>query len=256
MKITYLKEKIMKAQSILVHADEMYKSLLTLYGTPIINGVSFDYGFSKLPSPEFNYMRLKDTQLVGLKEILQNTDTPFICLPAATLPYDKFSQKAKEYGLVHFCDLVLQSFDNLEGFTYNPPLNIVVKQIDSLTDLEIFDHISSTSFGHPVSYAYQYLKPSLGTKNVLLFLAYYQDQPAGCSMLFLHDGVAGCYWDGVLPEFRRKGIATTFTQARMILAKKLGYQQVCVQNMDSSIRYYQQIGFKPMGTVPLFGRLS
>jgi hypothetical protein len=149
-------------------------------------------------------------------------------------------------------DLVMANiFDDLSARKYQAAPNIQIKQVVNEHDLLEFDKIARVAFAHPEKMAFNFLKNALSSPNIYFFLASIDNNIAGCGMVYLGD-LAGLYWDGVLPEFRRKGVGTALTTYRMNFIKNKGFNSVCAQNMTPSAGYYKDIGFKSVGELPLY----
>lgn len=140
----------------------------------------------------------------------------------------------------------------LENWKYQDNLLIKIKKIHDENALKIFDFISSNIFQHAPLAAFDFFRPILNDANISLFLAYYDNMPVGCGVISLVNNIAGLYWGGVLAEYRGRGIGRQLTKYRMNEAKKQGFKNIVAQNLSASVNYYQKIGFKPMGSLPLY----
>ena len=173
---------------------------------------------------------------------------PFLCLPQENIEsvFDNFCLKSglKKGGL-----LLGHIYTPLSRFHYSSKKNVEIHQITTEHELQIFDKISSTCFDEDENCAFNLLLPSLDNKLFRMYLAYEKDIPVACCMLSLVNDEAGLYWDGVLPAYRNKGIGSELVKYRMNVAKDLGYNSICSQNVDASKGYYQEIGFTPQGEV-------
>ncbi len=69
-------------------------------------------------------------------------------------------------------------------------------------------------------------------------------------------GVAGIYWVGVLPEFRKQGFASALTLYTVGQAKQKGYEYIVSQNLTASQSLFQRLGFQPLGSLNLYGFLG
>lgn len=201
-------------------------------------------------SPLFNYVSLGQWDEHLIQDLTQQK-TPFICMPQKAIEQD-FHPFCEKMGLLAADDVIAHEFTDLETWTYNDPSPIQVREVKDLEDLHHFDAVSSQAFVHPKEMAVQFLEPILNHPEITLFLAFDGSKPVGCGMASFVNNIAGLYWGGVLPEYRRKGIGTTLTQYRMNFAKQKGFKSIYAQNMTPSIGYYQKIGFKPVGALPLY----
>ncbi|QEE15071.1 GNAT family N-acetyltransferase [Promethearchaeum syntrophicum] len=76
------------------------------------------------------------------------------------------------------------------------------------------------------------------------YLATYEGNPVGISMVFYGGGVAGIYNVGVHPDYRNRGIGTAITLAPTIQAKKKGYEISILMSSEIGFKVYSQIGFQ------------
>lgn len=71
-------------------------------------------------------------------------------------------------------------------------------------------------------------------------------------MLSFSNNMAGIYWLGTLPQYRNKSIANKLTRYVINQAKQSGYNSIISQNLKPSQSLFQKIGFKPVGSLPLY----
>lgn len=87
--------------------------------------------------------------------------------------------------------------------------------------------------------------------NGCLLLATHRGQTAGCVALRqLSDGICEMKRLYVRPQFRRKGIGRTLTEAIIERAKKAGYRQMrldTVPTMNAARDLYKSLGFNEIG---------
>lgn len=202
-------------------------------------------------NPTFNYVSVGNVDSNQLIVDLINKKIPFICLPQRSIE-KKFQTFCEQHQLIKADDIIAHEFNNLASWNYKPDPYITIKEIKDENDLLHFDHISSIAFQHPPKMALEYLRQAFGQSEFSLFLALYEGNPVGCGMLALVNNSAGLYWGGVLPEYRKKGIGSELSKYRMSVAKEKNFKSICAQNMTPSVRYYQKIGFKPKGSLPLY----
>lgn len=203
------------------------------------------------PSPTFNLVRC-DTANDALIKELQAQRTPFLCVPSVRME-PLFADFATSHGMVKADDVTASAHANLASFSHTPTIDIDMRAVTTSDDFKIFDSISAVAFSHPKGMAYKFLYPAFGKADVRWYVAYYNGQAAGCGILSTVNGQAGLYWGGVLPEFRKKGIATNLAAYRMGIARDLGFQSVVAQNMTPSLNLYtQRLGFKTFGTLPIY----
>lgn len=75
------------------------------------------------------------------------------------------------------------------------------------------------------------------------------------SLMYLADGVAGIYCVATLPEERRTGLGAHATAEPLRGAYQLGYRVGVLQSSESGHPVYRRLGFKDVGTLPLFVRM-
>lgn len=204
------------------------------------------------PSPSFNVIRFgtKNNELINQ---LKAQNIPFICLPSKNIEKE-FESFAQSYGLDK-ADFFTASYKKLEDFAYNHKPDFQISKVSTTDELKIFDKISSVAFMHPKGLAFDFFKDVMADAEIHLFLVCENDLPAGCAMISFVNNQAGLYWDGVLPEFRMKGVGTALVEYRMNYAKELGYKDIISQNNTTSLNLYKRLGFEQKGGLPLYIQL-
>ena len=199
---------------------------------------------TRYPSPTFNVVRF-DTKNHTIIDKLKDENIPFICIPSKNMETE-FETFVEGHDLVK-ADFVTASYKNLENLEYNANSNFQIRKVANLDDLKEFDRISAVAF--------DFLKPVIANTEIVLFIAYEKDLPAGCAIISFVNKQAGLYWNGVLPEFRMRGVGTALVEYRMNYAKELGYLNIISQNMITSLNLYKRLGFEQMGGLPLYIQL-
>jgi GNAT superfamily N-acetyltransferase len=80
-------------------------------------------------------------------------------------------------------------------------------------------------------------------RRFTLFLATKNGVPVGCSGLDVNDDIGTCLWDGVLPDYRKQGIATTMLKHRLHYAWEKGCDYMAAQCLPVSLNVYVREGF-------------
>ena len=93
----------------------------------------------------------------------------------------------------------------------------------------------------------------ISNPRIKFFLVKYNNINVGICGMYVQDKVVGFYSDGVLPEYRKQGIASQMVLERIKIAKK---QYTCkyaiAQCMKPSVNLYKRLGFKMLGSLSLY----
>lgn len=85
------------------------------------------------------------------------------------------------------------------------------------------------------------------------FLGRLDGAPVATSTLLPGGGIAGIHDVSVVPEARRRGIATAMTLAALQAGRALGYEIAFLQPSSMGRPVYERIGFRQRCTVPAYG---
>jgi GNAT superfamily N-acetyltransferase len=122
---------------------------------------------------------------------------------------------------------------------------LTVKQVASGSGLEHFQRIAFESFGYPVEIAPVALTDDLaGLSHVALFVGYFGEEPACCSMLLITSDVAGIYWVGTLAAHRSRGLGAAITAHAAHQGFARGCKIACLQASPLGAPVYHRIGFE------------
>lgn len=77
-----------------------------------------------------------------------------------------------------------------------------------------------------------------------LFLAYWQGEPVGTALLFLHGDAAGIYFVTTLSAYRDKGIALALVRRAMKYVQSSAYKYCVLQSSKEGFNVYLRAGFK------------
>lgn len=88
--------------------------------------------------------------------------------------------------------------------------------------------------------------------NLIHFAAYIDEQLAGVASLYTGDEYAGFYNLAVLPDYRRRGIATELHLARMKAALDLGFQVMTLQATPMASQLDQSLGMHVLSTLSIY----
>lgn len=80
--------------------------------------------------------------------------------------------------------------------------------------------------------------------KLIHFVIVDEDTPVGFASLFTGSGYAGAYNLAVLPEYRRRGMASMLHIARMRKARELGFEYITLQATPMAIALDTRLGFE------------
>ncbi|MGN7619026.1 MAG: GNAT family N-acetyltransferase [Ehrlichia sp.] len=135
-------------------------------------------------------------------------------------------------------------------------INIILDTVDTKEKLLELDNIASKVFYSDPKEVATFLRGLVTQSNVnnlKFFLVKCNNIRVGICGMYVKDNVVGFYSDGVLPEYRNKGIASQMVLERIKIAKK---QYKCIyavaQCMKPSVNLYKRLGFKMLGSLSLY----
>jgi len=124
-------------------------------------------------------------------------------------------------------------------------------RIERMSDPEAFDAwmkpmAESFEFSPAVAAAFGkcYQNLFVTTDQWINYFAFYEDQLAGVSSLFLGKDAAGLYNGAVFPQFRNKGVLTHLGRTMLADAQSHGTEDVVVQVSGASHNISLKAGFK------------
>jgi ribosomal protein S18 acetylase RimI-like enzyme len=84
------------------------------------------------------------------------------------------------------------------------------------------------------------------SSHIYAVVSRHRGKPVGTA-LSLHSGaVAGVYWVGVVPEYRRMGIGKACTAVVTRAAQRAGAEMVILQSSPAGLRIYEKLGFRTL----------
>jgi len=221
------------------------------------------YGYSPIPANligahriiPFPHCRKKDSDLL-FKRMLdfyrQHDMAPWCTCGQYTTP-KHIRQSLRSWGFVYqypgicmACDLsqLKESFKREQGL-----------KIEILENVSLFETNEHPTFG-PLNNesSRNSLKVSLRmaqkySQRVWNFLAMFDGEPLGYTMLNIADGVAGIYDVGVTPSARRKNIGTALVVTACQKARSLGLKAAVLQTGSFLVDIYQKIGFQEVSVI-------
>lgn len=129
------------------------------------------------------------------------------------------------------------------------PGEVTVERVGSRAALERWCELLCAAFEMPdfVGEAFMGLTLALGLDDAAPFrhyLARLDGRPAGTCSMFFGAGVAGLYDIGTIPEFRRRGVATTAAGAALDDARALGFRTAILHATADGVGVYRGLGFR------------
>ncbi len=219
------------------------KIIVSRYVTLYYNSVMHDDDFfNRIVVKEFNANAIED--IVKAEEILKSKGvTPFIYSMVKSI---------KEYGYSLYDELITLFNNDKTGLVDN---NITVRDVNEDEDVSIWIDVFSNSFdiSHYRDEIKERVTRAINTNNrLILRLAYKENygnnsssnKPIGCSALFLTSGVIGLYCLGVLPDYRKRGVAGSLIRNALLEARSRGLMLI-VQTFarDNLVPFYSKHGF-------------
>lgn len=217
---------------------------------------------TRLPHGMYNYAftdrLVQEDDLNSLVRDFGSTNTPFYFCTGLIETTKDSRELLEKAGLV--------SFGHLDGLCFqlsnelpqvNAPDSCDIRAVQTVTEYQQFATVMAEAAG---------IDPDIGMKffndfrtyqesKFLAIVAYLEGHPVGCSMLLNSaNGVAGNYFDWVVPNHRRKGIGSAMTLKRMQMAKESGKNFLVAQCMNTSSGLYQALGFKKVCEMGLYGK--
>lgn len=131
--------------------------------------------------------------------------------------------------------------------------NLKFTVVNSSQLLNQLDSYTAKIFYHDVGVVSTFFRglPS-DTSQSKLFLVTLGEQIVGTCGIYIQGDVAGFYSDGVLPEYRRRGIGTQMVLERIKMAQQFKCEYVVAHCMKPSVNIYKRLGFKMLGNLYLY----
>ncbi len=135
--------------------------------------------------------------------------------------------------------------------------NLVIREITISYDLDIYIKILKQSFQLPLYcvealidlFYYDYVSNRPVFRH---FIGIMDDSPVAITSLFMAAGVAGIYFVGTVPSFRRRGIGTTMTAHCMNKAAETGIHIAVLRASRMGVPVYRHLGFEEYFRFRLF----
>ncbi|MDD9331610.1 MAG: GNAT family N-acetyltransferase [Wolbachia sp.] len=134
--------------------------------------------------------------------------------------------------------------------------NLKLKIIDSNQLLEQLDLYTSKIFYHDIGIVSTFFRGlsdyNYENSGLRFFLVMLNDEVVGTCGIYIQDGVAGFYSDGVLPIYRNQGVGTQMVLERIKMAQHLKCKYIVAHCMKPSVNLYKRLGFKMIGNLYLY----
>jgi GNAT superfamily N-acetyltransferase len=85
------------------------------------------------------------------------------------------------------------------------------------------------------------------------YLAYIDNDPAGCATILLHEGIAGVWNVGTLRPYRRRGLASAILMRALADAASDGYPDSVLMASPMGRSLYEEMGYELVGYTHHFG---
>ncbi|AHX04214.1 GNAT family N-acetyltransferase [Ehrlichia japonica] len=184
----------------------------------------------------------------------------------ATWPVDSHMKKLKlaleKLGLISV-SLPKKALANIKNYIMpsikGPTITLdIVNNQEKLLEL---DNIASRVFYSHKNEVATFLRGlanhhDINNSRLKFFLTKCDNVKVGICGMYVKDKVVGFYSDGVLPEYRNKGIASQMVLERIKIAKnQYNCSYAIAQCMKPSVNLYKRLGFKMLGSLSLYTSL-
>ncbi|ABD44637.1 acetyltransferase, GNAT family [Ehrlichia chaffeensis str. Arkansas] len=184
----------------------------------------------------------------------------------ATWPVDSHMKKLKmtleKLGLISV-SLPKKALANIENYIMPPTKgpNITLDIVNNKEKLLELDDIALRVFYSQKNEVATFLRGlanhhDINNSKLKFFLTKCDNIKVGICGMYVQDKVVGFYSDGVLPEYRNKGIASQMVLERIKIAKnQYNCSYAVAQCMKPSVNLYKRLGFKMLGSLSLYTSL-
>jgi ribosomal protein S18 acetylase RimI-like enzyme len=138
-----------------------------------------------------------------------------------------------------------------------PDPRLTLEYVQSPSVLALWAEVQASSYAtlkvpeRVVLDAMQTPERMLGPHTVFL-LGRYDGVPVAGAMALLSHGIAGLYWIGVRPEFRKRGLGEAVTRTIHNSALERGARAVVLQASMLGMPIYKALGFRQITSYPWF----
>ncbi|WP_413298772.1 N-acetyltransferase [Bacillus sp. 1P10SD] len=125
---------------------------------------------------------------------------------------------------------------------------LTIKKVSNLQDGKAFAGCTSSAFRIPDELTATVAEVmSKQDQNIANYVGYLIGTPVSISTIFYHNGIAGIYNVGTLPEFQGKGIGVEMMTTILLKAKLDGYKTAILHSTHAGKRLYEKLGFNACG---------
>ena len=131
------------------------------------------------------------------------------------------------------------------------PNSLELKEVTTDEYAVIWTEISSQAFGYNIHAPV--IKKVMRTPKIKLILAFLNNVPVGTGLLLENSGVTGIHMVGVVPVYRRQGIARKIMQNLIGICHESDSTHATLQASVMAESLYEQLGFEKQFTIMNFG---
>lgn len=163
----------------------------------------------------------------------------------------------KSYGLVPISSLthVICNLKQSLPFRIKDP-NLSLVPVEGRDLFKVWKEINASVWNRSLEVTrrfYEGLDPDTPQESpIRMFLVRRGQDYVGCSLMYVQDDIAGCYWDSVLPPYRHQGVGIKMIYHRQEIAKSLGCSFMVAQCLGTSLGLYLKAGFSKGSSLALY----
>lgn len=124
-----------------------------------------------------------------------------------------------------------------------------------LADRKAFDEITAIAFEFSEALQEKYSALLDQTKGEF-YLTYFDGIPVTTGYLLMKGDIGGIFNIGTLPEYERRGCASSMMKHLQCRAHELGLKKLVLLSAPNSVKLYENLGFKNVLTIDIYARRS
>ncbi len=129
-----------------------------------------------------------------------------------------------------------------------------VKQVNSLSDLQIWLTIFNTVFNEKVDR--KLMLSFLYDSNVFMYTGFHQDEPSATALGFVTNNTVGIYMLGVLPTTRKSGLARKLVCKIMQETFQHKVDLAVCSAMIDGVEFWKKMGYEQHSTFKIYWKLG